>query len=456
LTSNILVVDDDRATCELLEAGLSKRGFRVTWRTTAAEALPLLASGDFDVLLTDLNMGGMNGLELCQRAVANRPDVPVVVITAFGSLDTAVGAIRAGAYDFITKPFEMGVLAISLERAVQNRRLRDELRRLQNVVAESQRFDDIVGTSPAMRRVYDLIERIAETDASVLITGESGTGKELVARAVHRLSRRREGPYVALNCSAVPEALIESELFGHERGAFTDAKAARKGLFVQASAGTLFLDEIGELPMALQPKLLRALQERTVRPVGSDAEIPFDARIVSASNQDLESAVTEGTFREDLFYRINVVHVPLPPLRSRGTDVLLLAQSFIDHHGHLPSKRVTGLSLAAAQRLLDYAWPGNVRELHNCLERAIAVTSFEQIVVDDLPEKVRNYSGAVVQGSSGDEELLLSLEEIERRHILRVLHAVGGSRAAAAERLGIDRKTLYRKLERWGVDRAGG
>jgi len=242
VTGSVLVVDDDRATCELLEAGLGKRGFRVTSRTNAAEALSLLTGGDFDVILTDLNMAGMNGLDLCQRVVANRPDVPVVVITAFGSLDTAIGAIRAGAYDFLTKPFEMSVLCIALERAVQNRRLREEVRRLQHVVAESQRWGDIVGTSPAMRRVYDLLERIAETEASVLITGESGTGKELVARAVHRISRRREGPYVALNCSAVPEALIESELFGHERGAFTDARASRKGLFLQASGGTLFLD----------------------------------------------------------------------------------------------------------------------------------------------------------------------------------------------------------------------
>jgi two-component system response regulator HydG len=450
--SSVLVVDDDRSTCELLGSGLGKRGFDVIWRTSGAEAFPLLTERDFDVVVADLNMGGMNGLDLCERVAANRPDIPVVVITAFGSLDTAVAAIRAGAYDFITKPFEMSALALTLERAAQNRRLRDEVRRLRKVVAESQRWGDIVGTSPAMRRVYDLLERIAETEASVLITGESGTGKELVARAVHSRSRRRAGPYVAVNCSAVPEALIESELFGHQRGAFTDARSSRKGLFAQANGGTLFLDEIAELPMSLQPKLLRALQERTVRPVGGDTEVPFDARIVAATNRDLEAAVADGTFREDLYYRINVVHVPLPPLRARGADVLLLAQGFIEHYASLSGRRVTGLSPAAAQRLLDYTWPGNVRELQNCLERAIAVTSFEEIVVEDLSERVRSYRSAVVAGAGGEEELL-SLEEVERRHILRVLQAVGGSRAAAAERLGIDRKTLYRKLERYGVPR---
>ena len=451
MSGRVLVVDDDRSMCELLQAGLVRRGFEVTWRTSAAEALAAMSEGDFDVIVTDLNMPGTNGLELCERVTANRPDVPVVVITAFGSLDTAVAAIRAGAYDFITKPFEMDVLRLTLDRAVQHHRLRDEVKRLRQAVTESRGFGEILGSSPPMRQVLDLVNRAAESDATALITGESGTGKELVARALHQHSRRHDGPFIAVSCAAMPEALLESELFGHVRGAFTDAKIPRTGLLLQASGGTLLLDEIGDMPLELQPKLLRALEDRRIRPLGENSERPFDVRLVCATNRDLEADVEEKRFRADLFYRINVIHIELPPLRERDGDVLPLAQHFVQHFSRAVGKPVAGVSTTAAEKLLAYSWPGNVRELRNCIERAVALTRFEEIVVEDLPEKVQNYRRSRVVVDLDDTASLVAMEEVERRYILRVLEAAGGQRTKAAQILGLDRKTLYRKLERWGI-----
>jgi two-component system response regulator HydG len=437
--------------CELLQTGLARRGFEVIWRTGAVEALAVMAEDDFDVIVTDLNMPGTSGLELCERVRANRPDVPVVVITAFGSMDTAVAAIRAGAYDFITKPFEMDVLRLTLDRAVQHHRLRDEVKRLRKAVTESRGFGEILGGSPAMRRVLDLVDRASESDATVLVTGESGTGKELIARALHQHSRRREGPFLAVSCAAMPEALLESELFGHARGAFTDAKASRTGLLLQASGGTLLLDEIGDMPLGLQPKLLRAIEDRRIRPLGENTERPFDVRLVCATNRDLEADIEAKRFRADLFYRINVIHVELPPLRAREGDVLPLAQHFVRHFGQAAGKQIAGVSTEAAERLLAYAWPGNVRELRNCMERAVALTRFEEIAVEDLPEKIQTYRRSRVVVDLDDTSHLVTMEEVERRYILRVLEAAGGHRSKAAQILGLDRKTLYRKLERWGV-----
>ena len=388
MSGRILIVDDEQPMCEALEAGLAPHGFTTRWTTTGEEALQILESTEVDVVLTDVQMRGLDGLALCERIVANRPDVPVVVITAFGSLETAVAAIRAGAYDFITKPVKMDALALALARAVQHRSLREEVKRLRRLVTESDRFDELVGDSAAMRGVRALLERIADSEASVLITGESGTGKEVVARALHRQSRRAQQPFVAVNCAAMPEALLESELFGHVRGAFTDARVPRRGLFLEAHGGTLLLDEIGDLPLALQPKLLRALQERAVRPVGGDRELPVDVRLIAATNRDLESAMDEQRFRDDLYFRINVIHVALPPLRARGSDVLLLAQHFLGACAARAGKHVTGLSPAAAERLLAYTWPGNVRELQNCMERAVALTRMSEITVEDLPDKI--------------------------------------------------------------------
>jgi two-component system response regulator HydG len=457
MNGRVLIVDDDRAMCEMLEGALKRRGFETASRTSAEEALTLLGTEDFDVIVTDLNMQGTSGLELCQQVVANRPDVPVVVVTAFGSLETAVGAIRAGAYDFVTKPFEMEDIALTLERAVQHKQLREEVKRLRTAVRDSQQTNDMIGTSGPMQKVYDLVARVAETEATVLVTGESGTGKELVAKAIHARSRRATGPFVAINCAAMPEPLLESELFGHTKGAFTDARQARQGLFLKASGGTIFLDEIGEMPMGMQAKLLRVLQERTVRPVGGDKEVPFDTRIIAATNRDLDTEVAERRFREDLFYRINVVRINVPPLRSRASDVLVLAQNFVERFAAVHRTNVKGLSSAAAERLMAYSWPGNVRELQNCIERAVALARYETLGVDDLPEKLRDYRPSRVIVESEDPAELLPMEEVERRYVLRVLQAVGGNKTLAAEVLGFDRRTLYRKLERYGaIEGTGG
>ncbi|HEY6560266.1 MAG TPA: sigma-54 dependent transcriptional regulator [Polyangiaceae bacterium] len=451
MNGRVLIVDDEQSMCELLDSALSKRGYETAWRTSADQAFEVLDGKDYDLVLTDLNMRDMTGLELCERIVASRPDVPVVLVTAFGSMDNAVAAIRAGAYDFITKPVEMDALALVVERAIQHRTLKEEVKRLRQAVDATRQFDEMIGDSPAMRKVNDLILRVADSDANVLITGESGCGKELVARALHGRSTRNEGPFVAVNCAAVPETLLESELFGHAKGAFTDARQARTGLFVQASGGTLFLDEVGEMPLGMQPKILRALQERKVRPVGGNIEVSFDARLVTATNRDLETEVEERRFREDLYYRINVVRIEVPPLRGRGNDLLLLAQHFIDRAASRSGKSVVGLVSAAAEKLLSYDWPGNVRELENCMERAVALTRYDQVTVEDLPEKVRNYQSSHVVVASDDPSELLPMQEVERRYIQRVLKSVGGNKTQAAKVLGFDRRTLYRKLERYGL-----
>ena len=446
MEGRVLVVDDDHAMCETLEGVLGRRGVVTASRRSAAEAWSLLETEDFDVIVTDWNLDGASGLELCERVVSNRPDLPVVVMTAFGSLEAAVGAIRAGAYDFVTKPFDVEEIVLTLERALAHRQLRDEVRRLRTTVSAS--FTEMIGTSAPMQRVYDLVARVADTEATVLVTGESGTGKELVARAIHGRSPRAQGPFVAVNCAAMPEPLLESELFGHTKGAFTDANQARQGLFLEAGGGTLFLDEIGEMPVGTQAKLLRVLQERTVRPVGGDTEIRFDTRIVVATNRDLESEVEARRFRKDLFYRVNVVRIHVPTLRARSCDVLVLAQHFIQRFASIHRTTVTGLSSAAAERLVAYPWPGNVRELQNCIERAVALAAHETLGMEDLPEKLREYRRSRVLVESEDPTDLVSME-VERRYVLRVLEAVGGNKTMAAQVLGFDRRTLYRKLERY-------
>jgi two-component system response regulator AtoC len=451
MTGHVLIVDDDQSMAETLTKAMTRRGFVVTWKTSATEALKVLDEQDFDVVVTDLHMEGMNGFAFCERVVANRPDVPVVMITAFGSLDSAVGAIRAGVYDFLTKPFDVETLRLTLSRAVQHRRLREEVKRLRQIVSEVRGLDQMIGSSAPIQKMRELIDRIADVEAALLITGESGTGKELVAHAVHRRSRRSTGPFVAVNCAAIPEALLESELFGHVKGAFTDARVSRQGLFLKADGGTLFLDEIGEMPLAMQPKLLRALQERTVRPIGGDQELPYDARVITASNRDLEAEVAERRFREDLFYRINVLRIDVPALRVRGNDVLLLAQHFLEQFSKQTHKHVVRLSPPVGEKLMGYTWPGNVRELQNCIERAVAYTRFDELTVDDLPEKIRNYRSSDLAIAGVDDHEVLSMDEVERRYITRVLKQLDGNKTMAAELLGLDRRTLYRKLERWGA-----
>ena len=426
-------------------AGLTPLGYDVASCRTPADALARLDDDDFVAMLVDIHMDGKSGLDLCREVAAKRPDLPVIVMTGFGTVEHAVGAIRAGAYDFVTKPVSMDALSLILERAIRHRALTEELQRLRRRVHEDT-LPDIVGSGEAIRQVADLVARIATTDTSVLVTGESGTGKELVARTIHEKSGRT-GAFLAINCAAVPETLLESELFGHARGAFTDARVARSGLFVEANNGTLFLDEIGEMPLSMQAKLLRALQERKVRPLGASHEIPFNARLVTATNRDLEQEVTDKRFREDLFYRVNVVRVDVPPLRKRGNDVLELAQFFLARTAKRSGKNVSIIGRAVAECIVGYDWPGNVRELENCMERAGALARFETLTVDDLPPKVRDHRSMSVDISSDNPQDLPTFAVVEQRYIRKVLNAVRDNKTVAAKVLGFDRRTLYRKLK---------
>jgi DNA-binding NtrC family response regulator len=457
MQTRILVIDDDRDMCELLEESLGRAGYQVTWRTRGDEGLDVLRDQDFDVIITDINLDGQSGLDLCQRFTENRPDTPVIVITGFGDMSTAISAIRAGAHDFINKPIDMTVLEKAIERATQHRHLREEVKRLSrssSAPAEANVLGSLIGSSRAMLGVYDLVRRVAPADTTVLLSGESGTGKELVARALHDQSDRRDGRFVAINCAAVPADLLESELFGHVKGAFTDAKASRQGLFEQASGGTLLLDEVGEMPLEMQPKLLRVLQERQVRPVGGNTSVPVTARIIAASNRDLESEVEQKRFREDLFYRLNVVQIEIPPLRARGNDVLLLAEHFVRKFSERSGKPVHGLSVEAQTKLIAYDWPGNVRQLENTIERAVALTRGEQIMLDDLPERITRFDGSTGVLTDVDLEHVRTLEQVERRHIEQAVKHAHGNKTRAAKALGIDRRTLYRKLERYAGGRS--
>ncbi|MCB9647581.1 MAG: sigma-54-dependent Fis family transcriptional regulator [Deltaproteobacteria bacterium] len=447
MKTRALWVEDDADFRELVSMWLESFGLEVEALDSAEAALPILDAGEVDLVLADLNLANMSGLDLCAHAATHAPGVPVIVLTAFGSVEAAIGAIRAGAYDFVTKPCDKAHLKVVVDRAVNHRTLQVKVRRLSEALRRTEPLDDIIGDSAAMKRLQDTLTRVAGTDATVLIQGESGTGKELVARALHRNSLRADGPFVAVNCAALPAALLESELFGHVAGAFTDAKESRVGLIREAEGGTLFLDEIGEMPLEMQVKLLRAIQERTLRPVGAHREVPFDVRLVTATNRDLEAEVEAGRFREDLFYRVNVVRLETPPLRARDNDVLLLAQAFIEKSSERLKKRVTGLDAKAAQCLAAYAWPGNVRELENCIEGAVALARYETLSVDDLPERVRKYQPRSFAVSTNNPAELPSLAEMERRYILKVLEAVGDNKSAAARILGVDRRTLYRKLD---------
>lgn len=448
LPGRILVIDDDQALCDLLEEDLCRRGHRIWTALKVADGRELLHQQEIDIVLTDLNMPGTSGIEFCGELHNNRPDLPVVIMTAFGSLETAIAALRAGAYDFVTKPVDLDLLNISLKRALQHRHLQEKVRLLKEQVRRQQPDDELLGESPGLQNIKQQIVRIADLDTSVLISGESGTGKELVARSLHRQSKRHEGPFVAINCAALPENLLESELFGHVRGAFTDARETRKGLFLEASGGTLLLDEIAELPLALQPKLLRVLEDHKIRPLGGSREIECDVRVLAASHRNLEERVATGRFRSDLFYRLNVIELELPPLRDRGNDILLLASKFIQQLGQRFNKSVVGLAQPAAACLLAYPWPGNVRELRNVIERALALTRHDQLTVEDLPEQIRRPNGKVPLSTSlVDEGNIVTLDEMERRYIQQVLEQLEDNRTLAARLLGIDRKTLYRKLK---------
>ena len=446
MNGSILIVEDDLDTAMLFRDSLRKRGFVCEQVTSAEECLARLATQPADLIVTDIQMPGMTGIELCATLAERYPDSLAIVITGVGGLESAIGAIRAGAYDFMIKPVKIDAMTIAIARALETLELRREVKRLREA-NEAASVEGIAGSSPVIRNTLALVRRVAASDATVLVTGESGTGKELVARAIHKLSPRHDQPFVAINCAAMPAPLLESELFGHVKGAFTDAKQSRAGLFAQASGGTLFLDEIGEMPVEMQVKLLRVLQERVVRPVGGDHEVAVDARIIAATNRDLEAEVEEKRFRQDLFYRINVVSIPVPPLRARTTDILPLAQYFLNRIAGRSGKAVIGISEPAARLLLGYDWPGNVRELENCIERAVALCRLDQITVDDLPAKLQSYAESQIVISTSSPNELVTLDEMKRRYARQVLQLVGGNKAQAARMLGIDRRSLYRRLE---------
>ena len=449
MKASALIIDDEPEGCALLASALESDSTETRTATSATAALEMLGREAFDVVLTDVAMPVMDGLQLCARAAEIQPGVPVIVVTGRGDLETAIGAMRAGAYDFLVKPVDTELLGIAVARAVQHRRLHFEVKRLRAAIDASDGKSEIVGSGVAMQRVHDTIARLGDSDASVVICGETGTGKELIARRIHATSRRGAGPFVSINCAAVPQSLLESELFGHTKGAFTDARAPRSGLFVEADRGTLFLDEIAEMPLEMQAKLLRALQERTVRPVGSNEEVAFDARILAATNKDLDEEVFERRFREDLFYRINVVRIDLPPLRERPGDVLELTQHMLAQNAARLGKPALGISLQAAAKLTSYRWPGNVRELQNCIEHAVAFCRFGEVSVDDLPEKVREHKTPRATLPASEGTAIITLEELDRRYVERALDILGGNKSRAAELLGIDRRTLYRRIERW-------
>ena len=429
---------------------LAAAGFTPRVASKVTSAVRALRETHVDVVITSVELSGMDGLALCERLATDHGDVPVVVIVPPDDTDLLDRATRAGAFGCLALPLDEKALALLVDRAVEHRTLRSEVERLELAMQESLSYEDLLGGSPIMQELFDLIDRAGASDAAILLVGESGTGKEVVAQALHARSRR-VGRFVPVNLAAIPEGLIESELFGHEKGAFTDARRRRDGVFVEANAGTLFLDEVGELPLHLQPKLLRALQKRVVRPVGGDREISVDIRVIAATNRDLESMVAEGAFREDLFWRLDVIRIELPPLRSRGSDILLLADHFVERVAARGNKEIEGFSNAAAKRLLEYRWPGNVRELENCVERAVALSRASEIQIDDLPRRIREYRADHIVVAASDPEELVPMHVVEARYIARVLAEVGGNKTHAARVLGFDRKTLHRKMKRYGL-----
>ncbi|MEJ7598578.1 MAG: sigma-54 dependent transcriptional regulator [Kofleriaceae bacterium] len=447
-TASILVVEDDAAMRDLLTEELTDAGFDVEAAGGASGGLELARLQRFDLIITDLRMPEMDGFDLIRGVMALPQPPHVVMITAFGSIETAIRAVKLGAYDYITKPFEIEELLLVADKALGERALRSKVARLQREVEERFGFDNIIAKSQAMRDVLALVARIAPSTASVLVTGESGTGKELIARAIHYNSARATGPFVGVNLAAVPEGLIESELFGHKKGAFTDARADRNGLFVEADCGTIFLDEIGELALPLQAKLLRVLQEHEVRPLGATKNQRVDVRVVAATNKNLDTMLADGSFREDLYYRLNVIHLDLPPLRSRPEDVVPLAEHVLANLGarQTPPRRMR-LAPDAQHLLLAYHWPGNVRELMNVLERGVALCQGEMISDEDLPPQVREKRPADFLGAAVARRMTMG--ELEQEFIERVLEDEAGNKTRAAQRLGLDRKTLYRKLDEY-------
>jgi DNA-binding NtrC family response regulator len=441
----ILIVEDEELMRELLTKILADENYRIYQAASGEEAFKLLQEQAFDLVLTDLRLKGMNGLQLLTEVRTLDPEIVVIVMTAYASVETAVEAMRKGAYDYITKPFINEEIRVMLRRALNQRHLSRENRHLKRELRERYRFENIVGNSEAMEKVYRLIEKMAAISSNVLIVGETGTGKELVARAIHYNSERSDRVFVAVNCGALTESLLESELFGHVKGAFTGAIANHEGFFRKADKGTLFLDEISEVSHGLQVKLLRAIQEREVMPVGGREPLKFDVRFIAATNKNLEDEVRKGTFREDLFYRINVITIPLPPLRNRKEDVPLLVNHFLQKYAQRLGKPSVKISREAVQVLVNYDWPGNVRELENMIERAVALSEEDIIETTDLPEKLTQVKIAI----RDLDEYEMTLDALEEQHIKKVLSNVGGDKVKASQILGINLSTLYRKLARY-------
>jgi DNA-binding NtrC family response regulator len=450
LKGHILIVEDDREMARFLTELLREERYEIEVALDGSSALERHKRGKFDLTITDLMMPGMKGTELVARLKALDPDHPVLLITAFGTIESAVEAMHAGALNYITKPFRSEEILLHVRRALEQRSLRKELERLRTEVRGRYQFSNLIGRSETMERIFDAVAQVSDLPANILITGESGTGKELIARAIHFNSARARGPFVPLNCAAVPGALLESELFGYVRGAFTDAKKDRRGLFQEASGGTLFLDEIGEVAVNLQAKLLRAIEEKEVRPLGANKNEKVDARLISATNRDLEQRVREGSFRQDLYYRLNVIRIELPPLRERTEDIPALVEHFIQKFADQARRSVAGIDNDALMALMSHRWPGNVRELEHTIERAVLMGKNATIGVDDLPQ-------AIFIASHSDPPLEravakgYTLYELEREYIQRVMETTKGNKTEAARILGVDRTTLYRKLEEYKV-----
>ena len=447
--ASILVVDNEHSVRMTLAMLLKGQGHQVLEAADGRVAIDKLREEPVSLIITDLKMAEVSGLDVLREAKVLRPEAGVILLTGHGTIESAVEAMRLGAFDYVTKPFESSELLHRVQNALNHHQLVNEVRLLRQQIREQRGFGTLVGRSPQMVRVAEMISRVAPTDTTILIEGESGTGKELVARAIHAESPRADRPFVAINCGALPETLLESEMFGHVRGAFTGATATKKGLFEEADRGTLFLDEIGDTSTAIQIKLLRVLQEREIRRVGSNAPIKIDVRVLAASHRSLEALVKEGRFREDLLYRLNVVTIPVPSLRERREDIPLLAAHFLEGVVKRLGKPVPTLSQEAMTLLLEYPWPGNVRQLENAIERAVLLATRETIFPGDFPPSLLRNGSAGEPGAPPPK--LLRLEDMEREHILSTLDDLGWNQARAAEALGIARNTLWRKLKEYGI-----
>ncbi len=447
-SAHLLVVDDDPVTIDLLKEVLSKEGYQVSAALSGEEAIAQGTDHFFDIIITDVRMGEKDGVEVLRFFKKNAPDTTVIMITAFGSIETAIEAIREGAYDYISKPFKLDEIKLTIRRALEQRRLVQENKHYRQELLDKYQFKNVIGRTPQMFQVYKTIAKVADTKSTVLLCGERGTGKELIARSIHYNSQRNHRPFIPVDCASLVETLIESELFGHVRGAFTGASSAKRGLFEEAEGGSLFLDEVGNLNLSMQSKLLRFLQEHEIKRVGGTESIKVDVRIIAATNQPLEPLVKSGKFREDLFDRLNVVAITLPPLRERKEDIPFLASHFLQKFSEENHKNISHLSPEALEILIRYSWPGNVRELEHTIERAVIFSIHPMILPEDLPKKISEETG-------GPEILIpekpLSLRELEKRYILKVLQETGGNKKKASEILGIDRVTLYRILEKEGL-----